>query len=157
MAPRKNDADEVDGDYARLPPLPAPRRWEQRSEACCGASLVSLGKRSECEQVKKNTKHEKNAAQKTCVEYLFMFETEKVVMSRKKRQKIVLCFDDSNVDVDTVFFDFTSVTIMKCSMTSALKNIVQTSCSTSTHASYMLHTCLSMPPAFQKSPKVLPL
>jgi len=25
-----------------LPPLPEPNRWEQRSEACCGASLVWL-------------------------------------------------------------------------------------------------------------------
>lgn len=47
------DVDAVDvAQIALLPPLPVPRRWEQRSEACCGASLVSLGK-EETEKPKK--------------------------------------------------------------------------------------------------------
>jgi len=69
MAPRKDDVNAADDDVkaaadvaqiARLPLLPVPRRWEQRSEACCGASLVSLGK----EATEKPKKWKKNATPK---------------------------------------------------------------------------------------------
>ena len=36
------DSRDADAALRSLPPLPEPNRWEQRSEACCGASLVCL-------------------------------------------------------------------------------------------------------------------
>ena len=54
-------ADAADADALRsLPPLPEPNRWEQRSEACCGSSLVCLEEKTERRQTKTDRKQTEN-------------------------------------------------------------------------------------------------
>ena len=110
MAPRKDDVNkDVDDDVkaaadvaqiARLPPLPVPRRWEQRSEACCGASLVSLGKEAtekpwenrEIEKKEKKTQPQKRQTQKALEIERFLWKASEVVLlSHKASENHLAC------------------------------------------------------------------
>ena len=171
MAPRKDDVNAADDDVkawpkdvdcaadvaqiARLPPLPVPRRWEQRSEACCGASLVSLGKEATEKPKKRKKKRnpKKDRRKKHWKLNGFRGKRRKPCCFLIKPHRIILrvvwlhfsqyheVFHDlSTIDANTSNDDF-SVEKHRSNMFNQHPCFI-----CFTHAS----VCLSMPPIFQK-------